>query len=139
MQKKFFFLLHNIQKNWSDHLKIGQQMNIVKEKYQKVQGAYDHIINWKDICDNPPNTLPVYTTKQKIKDQMLLNAGKYSLNNMKSTQEMVEQACRRLWRASDDLLEQFRMETMEDLEKVRVFSHNDRRCRKQKEPEQKSH
>jgi hypothetical protein len=76
MQKKLFLSLHNIQKNWSDHMNIGQQMNVMKEKYQKVQNAYDHIIQWKDVCDNPPNTFPVYTTKKKIKDHMLLNIGK---------------------------------------------------------------
>ena len=65
-------------------------MNIVKEKYQKVQGYYDHIINQEEIWDNPPNTFPVYTTKQKIKDQILLNAKKYSLDNMKITQDDLE-------------------------------------------------
>jgi hypothetical protein len=35
MQKKLFLLLHNLQKNWSDHMKVVQQMNAMKEKYQK--------------------------------------------------------------------------------------------------------
>jgi DNA repair exonuclease SbcCD ATPase subunit len=113
VQKKLFFLLNMIQKNRSDHLKLGLQMNSVKEKYQKVQSAYDKIVDWKDVYDNPPNILPVYTTKQRIKYQVLLNTGKSILNDIKTTQEIVEKSCKILWRTSDNLLEQFGMETLE--------------------------
>jgi hypothetical protein len=60
-------------------------MNSVKEKYQKVQSAYDQIVNWKDVCDNPPNILLVYTSKKRIKDQVLLNTRKSILNNIKNS------------------------------------------------------
>jgi hypothetical protein len=44
--------------------------------------------------------------------------GKYVLNNMENTQTKVEQACRKLWRETKNLLEQFRMENKADLEKA---------------------
>jgi len=66
-------------------MNIGQKMNVIKEKYHKVQNAYDHIVQWKYICDNPPNNFPVYTPKNKIKDQILLNMRKSILNNMENT------------------------------------------------------
>jgi hypothetical protein len=86
-------------------------MDSVKEKYQKAQNAFDKIIDWQDVYSNPPSTLPIYTTKQRIKDQVLLNTGRYIMNDVKSTQEAVGKACKRLWRASDSLLEQFGMDT----------------------------
>jgi hypothetical protein len=81
----------------------------------------------------------MYTTKQRIKDQVLLNTGKYILHNIKNTQETVEQACKILWRTSDDLLKQFRMETLADLEKTRTNSDDNRRCGDQKEPQHEGH
>jgi hypothetical protein len=119
MQKKFFLLLHNIQKNWSDHMKVVQQINFMKEKYQNVQNAYSHIVQWEDVCDNPPIIFPIYTTKKNIKDQILLDTRKSILNNMENTQMKVDKVSRKLWRAVKEILEQFRMENREDLGKVR--------------------
>jgi hypothetical protein len=60
----------------------------------------------------------MYTDKQKIKDQILLDTGKSILNNMENTQMKVDQASRKLWRAVEELLEQFRMENRADLGKA---------------------
>jgi len=85
MQKKLFLLLHSLQKNWLNHVKVVQQINAMKGKYQKVQNTYDHIVQYEDVCDNPPSNLPMFTNKQKIKDQILLDTGKSILNNMENT------------------------------------------------------
>jgi hypothetical protein len=60
-------------------------MKNIKEKYQKAQSAFDKIIDWQDLYSNPPNTLPIYTTKQRIKDQILLNNGISIISDVKST------------------------------------------------------
>jgi hypothetical protein len=51
-----------------------------------------------------------------IKDQFQFNTEKSIMRDIKSTQEAVRRACKKLWRESDNILEQFAMDTMSDLE-----------------------
>jgi hypothetical protein len=92
-------------------------MNSMKEKYQKVQGSMTRLKSGKMFMITLLTSYSLYN-QAEIKDQVLLNTGKSILNDIKTTQKIVEKACKRLWRTSDDLLEQFRMETLEYLEKV---------------------
>ena len=69
-------------------------MDNVKEKYQKAHNAFETIIDWQDVYSNPLSTLPIYTTEKIIKDQSLLTTGRYIMNDVKSTQEAVEKACK---------------------------------------------
>jgi hypothetical protein len=89
IQKEFFYLLNEIKRNGGDQLKLGIYMGNIKDKYQKAQNAYDKIIEWKDVYDNPPSTMLVYTSKENIKDQVLLDTWNPIVNDIKSTQEAV--------------------------------------------------
>jgi hypothetical protein len=44
------------------------------------------------------------------------------MSDIKRTQEAVRRACKKLWRESYNILEQFGMDTMEDLEKKHQLS-----------------
>jgi hypothetical protein len=60
-------------------------MESVKEKYQKDDIVFNKIIDLQYVYSNPPSTLTIYTTRQKIKDKILLNVGKYIVNDIKRT------------------------------------------------------
>jgi hypothetical protein len=68
------------------------------------------------VYNNPPITLLVYTTKKNIKEKAILDTRTSIMSNIKDTQEEVGRAYKILWSTSDNLLEQFRMDTLVDLE-----------------------
>jgi hypothetical protein len=70
------------------------------------------------VYDSPPSTLPVYTDKEKIKYQVLLDTWNPIVNDIKSTQEAVKKTCKILWRASNSILEEFGMDIMAYLEEA---------------------
>jgi hypothetical protein len=63
----------------------------------------------------------MYIEKKKIKYQILLNKGKYILNNMENNQMEVDKDRRKLWRAAQEILEQFRMENRPNFGNVGSF------------------
>jgi hypothetical protein len=68
------------------------------------------------VYNNPPITLLVYTTKKNIKEKVILDTKRSIMSDIKDTQEEVGRSYKILWSTSDNLLEQFRMDTLVDLE-----------------------
>jgi hypothetical protein len=68
------------------------------------------------VYNNPPITLLVYTTKKNIKEKAILDTRTSIMSDIKDTQEEVGRAYKILWSKLDNLLEQFRMDTLVDLE-----------------------
>jgi hypothetical protein len=91
-------------------------MEEMRDKYQKAQDAFDRIVDWKSVYQNPPSTLPLYTARQKIKDQVLFDTWKPLLEDIKSIQKIVKNSYKRLWNASDELLEEFEMDIMPNID-----------------------
>jgi hypothetical protein len=60
--------------------------------------------------------MPLYTTRNKIKDQVLFDPWKPLLEDIQSIQKIVTKAYKKLWNASNDLLEEFRMEIMPNID-----------------------
>jgi hypothetical protein len=105
--------LNEIQKNREDQIRMNDQLEDIRRKYQRAQNSFDKIVDWQSVYDNPPNTLSVYTSRKNIKDQVLFDTWKPLLNDIKSTHEAVNKACKILWNASDSLLEEFGMDVMD--------------------------
>jgi hypothetical protein len=118
VQKKCFCVLNYIQRNKDDQTKLEDQMEGMRDKYQKARDAFDIIVYWKSVYSNPPSTLPLYTTKQKIKYQVLFDTWKPLLEDIKRIQKTVTKTYKRLWNAYDELLEEFGMDIMPNIDDV---------------------
>jgi hypothetical protein len=56
--------------------------------------------------------------KKNIKDQILFDSFKEIFDEVQEAQELATKACFRIWNSSDELLEDFGMETMDKLDEV---------------------
>jgi hypothetical protein len=45
-QKKCFCILNDIQRNIDDQTRLEDQMEEIRDKYQKAQDAFDRIVDW---------------------------------------------------------------------------------------------
>jgi hypothetical protein len=117
-QKRLFYALNKILKARSDQDKLSIQVKEMHEKYQKSLDTYNRVTEWQDIQQNFPETLPVYSDKQKIRDHRLLNVGMENFMDIQRTQEQVTTTRKELWRSSDSLLSQFGMDPLRNLEKA---------------------
>jgi hypothetical protein len=87
-----------------------------KRQISKGQDSFDRIVDWQSVYKNPPDTLPLYTTRQKIKDQVLFDTWKPLLEDIQSIQKIVTKEYKRLWNASNEILEEFIMEIMPNID-----------------------
>jgi hypothetical protein len=62
-QKKYFCVLNDIQRNRDDQLRLEDQIEEIRDKYQNPDDAFDRIVDWKGLYKILPNTLPLYTAK----------------------------------------------------------------------------
>jgi hypothetical protein len=75
-QKEFLCLLNDIHIDMDDQLRPEFQMEEIKDQYQKENNAFDRIIDWKGVYKNPLDTLPLYSARKKLKDQVFFNTWK---------------------------------------------------------------
>jgi hypothetical protein len=109
-QKECLCLLNDMQVDQDDQLRLEDQIVEIKDQYQKVNDAFDRIIDWQGVYKDPPTTFPSYSRKEKIKDQVFFDTWKPLLKYIQAIQETTTKACKRLWNTSDDLFEEFRMQ-----------------------------
>jgi hypothetical protein len=70
------------------------------------------------LYQQPLSTFPLYTTRKKIKDQVLFDTWKPLLEYIRNIQKTMTNAYKRLWNASDELLEEFIMQIMPNIDDV---------------------
>jgi hypothetical protein len=105
-------VLNDIQRNIDDQIKLQDQMDETRDKYKKAQDAFDRILEWQSVYQKPPSTLPLYTSRHKIKDHVLFDTWKPLLEDIKSIQKAVKNTYKILWNDFDGLVEEFRVEIM---------------------------
>jgi hypothetical protein len=92
-----FYVLNDIQRNRDDQIRLEDHIEEIRDKYQKDNDSFDRIIDWQGVYKNPPDTLPLYTTRQRLKDQVFFDTWKPLLEDIQNIQKVVTKAYKRLW------------------------------------------
>jgi hypothetical protein len=74
-KKKCFCILNVIHRNIDDQIRLEDQIDEIKDMYQKDNNYFDRIIYWRGVYKDPCDTLPTYSNKQKLKGQVFLTHG----------------------------------------------------------------
>jgi hypothetical protein len=61
-----------MQAEWYDQLRLEDQIDEIKDRYQKENNAFDIILDWQRVYKDPPTTLAPYSRKTKAKIPCLL-------------------------------------------------------------------
>jgi hypothetical protein len=61
-------------------------MEEIIDKYKKAQYYFDKIVYWQSVYKNPLDTLPLYTTRQKIKYQVMFDTWNSMLKDIQGIQ-----------------------------------------------------
>jgi hypothetical protein len=101
-----------------DQIRLEDQIDEIKDIYQKANDAFDRIIDWQGVYKNPPNTLPLYTSKQNLKGSGPFRYMETLLQDIQTIQGIMTKAYKILWNNFDDLLEEFRMKVMPTIDEA---------------------
>jgi hypothetical protein len=86
-QKELLCFLNDIQIGRDDQLRLEDQMDEIRDQYQKESDVFYKVIDWYVLYTDPPNTLPLFSRKRKLKDQVLFNAWKPLVKDIQIVQE----------------------------------------------------
>jgi hypothetical protein len=65
-QKEFLNLLGNIQTGREEQLRLQDKLVEIQGRYQESHEALEKMLGWKDMCETPPTTLPVYSDRERL-------------------------------------------------------------------------
>jgi hypothetical protein len=71
-----------------DQLRLEDQIAKIRGQYQQENDAFDKIVDWQGVYRNPPSTLPCYSRKEKIKDQVFFDTLKPLLEDIQVVQKI---------------------------------------------------
>jgi hypothetical protein len=81
-QKESICLLNDTHIDKDDKLKLEVRMDEIKDQYQKENDSFERIIGWQGVYKNPLDTLPLYSAKRKLKDQIFFDTWKPLLQDI---------------------------------------------------------
>lgn len=118
IQSRVFHTLGDVQRHYDDLVMLQEQVDEQRSQYKEVQRAFDKEAGWNEMHTQTPETLPKYSAKQKMKNQIPIDSCKEIFDEVKEAKEMATKACFMIWRSSDEILEDYKMETMARLEEA---------------------
>jgi hypothetical protein len=118
IQSQVFHTLGDVQRHYDDLVMLQEQVDEQRSKYKEAQHAFDKVAELARKAYPTPETLPIYSAKHKMKNQILFDSYKEIFDEVKEAQEMATKACIRIWKSSDEDIRIFQMETMTHLEEA---------------------
>jgi hypothetical protein len=95
-QKEFLYLLSNIQTGREEQLRLQDKLVDIQGRYQVAHEALEKMLGWQDMCETPPNTLSIYSDRERLRYQIFFDTCKPLFKNVQVTQKETMDACIRL-------------------------------------------
>jgi hypothetical protein len=118
-------LLINIRVERQEQLSLQNTLIETQGRYQEASKDFEEMVNWQDMHQPPPTSLPVYSKRERLRYRMLFDTNKPLFMSVRSTQGVVVDTCAQLWKDANDLVTEAGVQPLQSIDEMTYVSTRD--------------